>query len=175
MDERTEREAARPEPRSEPEDGPAAPLGRREASWLDRVDGARTRPADNGRGDPAAGEARWAAWSATGGDTGQELDATDLAIERFREEAVRVAREDAAADMPSLDLEGRSHSEEELRDRARAFFERWQSRERRKLDTAVAEREQIRRARPGLADDRPLRAHDPRPPAPARPPLGAPA
>lgn len=157
MDERTEREEARPEPRSEPEDGPAAPLGRREASWLDRVDGARPRPADNGRGDPAAGgrgparrgrapeaagEGRWAAWSATGGDTGEELDATDLAIERFREEAVRVAREDAAADMPSLDLEGRSHSEEELRDRARAFFERWQSRERRKLDTAVAEREQ---------------------------------
>lgn len=108
-------------------------------SWLDRVGDAERSASDNGtrraaRGEPGASLAP---------PSDSQLDSTELAIERFREEATRVAHEDAAGDMPALELQGRSHSEEELRERARAFFERWQSRERRKLDVAVAEREQI--------------------------------
>ncbi|MFQ5678326.1 MAG: hypothetical protein ACE5HP_02590 [Gemmatimonadota bacterium] len=71
-----------------------------------------------------------------------QMDAVELALERFREEAARVAREDAAAGVPELELEGRCHSEDELRERARAFFERWHSRERGELDGRIAETEE---------------------------------
>lgn len=112
----------------------SAPARRPGASWLEQMGGAEGSVSDNGTERAARRMIRGAE---------AELDSTELAIERFREEALRIAHEDAAGDMPALDLQGRSHSEEELRERARAFFERWQSRERRKLDMAVAEHEQI--------------------------------
>lgn len=119
---------AGPEREAPRADVPARP------AWLDRV-----APAE---GDGARGNGREARLLEPGSLGDDASDATDLAVERFREEAVRVARQDAESDVPSLEVEGRAHSEEELRDRARAFFERWKSRARNRTDTLIAEQEE---------------------------------
>ena len=72
----------------------------------------------------------------------QQEDALDEGIGRLREEALRVARIDADAGVPQADVEGRSESESELVQRCRAFFERWQSHERRRVDDIIATNEE---------------------------------
>lgn len=75
-------------------------------------------------------------------------DMEDAGIGRLRREAVRAAREDAAAGVPSRDGDGHgpSDSERDLVERCRAFFDRWKSAERRWLHGQVAEKEE------GIAD-----------------------
>jgi hypothetical protein len=72
----------------------------------------------------------------------QQEDALDEGIGRLREEALRVARIDADAGVPQADVEGRSESEAELVQRCQAFFERWQSHERRRVDDIIATNEE---------------------------------
>ena len=60
-------------------------------------------------------------------------------IERLREAALRVAREDAASGLPEMENSRGSESELELRQRCKAFFQRWQSQERRRLSQQVAD------------------------------------
>jgi hypothetical protein len=72
----------------------------------------------------------------------QQEDAVDEGVARLREEALRVARIDADAGVPQTDVEGRSESESELVQRCQAFFERWQSHERRRVDDIIATNEE---------------------------------
>ena len=72
----------------------------------------------------------------------EQESALDEGINGLREEAIRVARIDAEADVPQVDVEGRSESEVELAGRCQAFFERWQSHERRRVDDIVATNEE---------------------------------
>ncbi len=72
----------------------------------------------------------------------QQEDALDEGVGRLREEALRVARIDADAGVPQADVEGRSESESELAQRCQAFFERWQSHERRRVDDIIATNEE---------------------------------
>lgn len=95
-------------------------------------------PSANGRG---AGDGR-RAFPADPGGAGSYLDPLEGGIDRLREAAVRVAREDAAADVPQLESRAVSESERELRQRCKAFFERWRSIERRRIGTRLAESEQ---------------------------------
>lgn len=78
-------------------------------------------------------------------------DPLEEGVDRLRQEALRAAREDAAAQVPKADVEGRSESEEELRDRCKALFQRWQSHERRRFHELVAEAEQHVSEKLGLA------------------------
>ncbi len=65
-----------------------------------------------------------------------------LSVSRLRAVALQMARRDADANLPSLEAEGLSESERELRDRCTALFENWQSRERDRLNDVVAQREE---------------------------------
>ena len=72
----------------------------------------------------------------------EQEDALDEGIGRLREEALRIARIDADAGVPQVEVEGRSESESELEQRCQAFFERWQSHERRRVDDVIATNEE---------------------------------
>lgn len=90
----------------------------------------------------------------SGGVTRQMEEA---GIERLREEAVRVARRDAEAGVPDTTSEGRTGSERDLRERCRAFYDRWSFQFRRQLHDEVADREEVitdRLGRASLAVDR---------------------
>ncbi|MFW6193811.1 MAG: hypothetical protein ACOC83_10035, partial [Gemmatimonadota bacterium] len=70
-------------------------------------------------------------------------DPVDAGIEGLREEARRMARDDAEVDVPALEGDGSpSQSELQLRDRCLAFFERWKSRQRKRFRNAIAEAEE---------------------------------
>lgn len=69
-------------------------------------------------------------------------DASEVEVERLREEARRLAQADAKNGVPALGAEGPTVSEVELRNRCIGFLERWHSQERRKLSEQVGEREQ---------------------------------
>jgi hypothetical protein len=75
----------------------------------------------------------------------------DEGVAALRDEAVRIARIDAEAGVPQADGEGRSESEAELSQRCQAFFERWQSRERRRINDIVATNEEEIAEKLGLA------------------------
>ncbi|MCK5412189.1 MAG: hypothetical protein KAJ67_08840 [Gemmatimonadetes bacterium] len=81
----------------------------------------------------------------------EQQDAVEQGIGRLREEAQRIAHIDAEAGVPLADVEGRSESESELAQRCRAFFERWQSSERRRLNDVVAGAEEQISEKLGLA------------------------
>ena len=66
----------------------------------------------------------------------------DPDVERLRDEARRLARADAKNGVPALDVTGPAESEAELRNRCAAYFERWHSRQRRKVTEEVGEREE---------------------------------
>ncbi len=75
---------------------------------------------------------------------GPSQDAFEAGVERLRDEARRAARADAESGVPHPESEGPTESELELRNRALAFFERWRSREgRRLLDEVAAHEERI--------------------------------
>ena len=63
-------------------------------------------------------------------------------VERLRDEARRMARADAENGVPAAKAEGPTESELELKNRCVAVFQRWQSRERRKLSQEIGEREE---------------------------------
>jgi hypothetical protein len=84
-------------------------------------------------------------------------DLEEAGISRLRDEAVRAARQDAAAGIPDVDSEGQTESEHDLRERCRAFYDRWSFRYRRQVHDQVAEREELitdRLGRASLAVDR---------------------
>ena len=64
-----------------------------------------------------------------------------LSIGRLRTAALEMARRDAEAGLPALDSEGRSESEQELRDRCLSLFRDWTARQRDRLNGRVAETE----------------------------------
>jgi hypothetical protein len=72
----------------------------------------------------------------------RDTDLEEAGISRLREAASVAARRDAEAGVPSLDGDGTSESENDLRDRCRAFFDRWCSAERRQLESLLAQKEQ---------------------------------
>jgi len=72
-------------------------------------------------------------------------------IERLRQAAVSVAREDAEAGLPEMENSRGSESELELRQRCKAFFQRWQSQERRRLNQQVADCEREISSKLGMA------------------------
>jgi hypothetical protein len=72
---------------------------------------------------------------------GSAPDLVEAGIEQLRAEARILAQRDAASDVPGQDAAGPASSEIELRDRCIAFFERWCSRERRRTQKEVAEKE----------------------------------
>lgn len=67
---------------------------------------------------------------------------SDLGVERLREQAVRMAREDAAAGVPATEAASPTRSEENLWEQCRAYFDRWRSRERQRFHTRLAEAEE---------------------------------
>jgi len=64
-----------------------------------------------------------------------------LSIGRLRTAALEMARRDAEAGLPALDAEGRSESEQELRDRSLSLFRDWTARQRDRLNGLVSETE----------------------------------
>ena len=109
----------------------------RRPAWLDRTE---TEPA-GATIRAGAAELEAVAPSANGyGSPGSlAFDPAQGGVERLREAAIQIARDDAAAGLPELENTGGSESERELRQRCKAFFERWQSQERRRLNHQVAE------------------------------------
>ena len=66
----------------------------------------------------------------------------EVGVERIREEARQAARADAASGVPAQDAEGPTRSEVQLRDRCAAFFQRWRSRQRRRLHREISDTEE---------------------------------
>jgi len=66
----------------------------------------------------------------------------EAGVARLREEARRVAHQDAAAGVPDPASEGRSETEHDLLERCRAFYDRWSFRYRRQVHDQVAEGEE---------------------------------
>lgn len=64
-----------------------------------------------------------------------------LSVVGLRQAALEMARRDAEAGLPAIDVEGRSESEQELRERCQSLFEDWSARERERLNNAVAVQE----------------------------------
>jgi hypothetical protein len=69
-------------------------------------------------------------------------DLQEVGVSRLRDEAIRVAREDAAAGVPDESSPGPTGSEQDLRERCRAFYDRWSFQYRRWLHDEVAEHEE---------------------------------
>ncbi|MGH7541304.1 MAG: hypothetical protein ACRELC_09915 [Gemmatimonadota bacterium] len=91
------------------------------------------------------------------GEPSPVAELEETGVTRLRNEAIRAAREDAAAGVPAGDDAGTTQSERDLRERCRAFFDRWNFQHRRWLNEQVArEEEQItdRLGRASLAVDR---------------------
>ncbi len=72
----------------------------------------------------------------------EPLDEAMPEVERLRDEARRSARADAANGVLATSGRGPSDSELELKKRCIASYERWQSRERRKLSEEIGEHEE---------------------------------
>jgi hypothetical protein len=66
-----------------------------------------------------------------------EQEVVDEGIARLREDAIRIAREDAASGLPSPDRQEPSDSEFELRERCRAFVQRLRNTERKRVASEV--------------------------------------
>ncbi|MDX1392955.1 MAG: hypothetical protein R3195_01135 [Gemmatimonadota bacterium] len=84
-----------------------------------------------------------------------QLEQTGIA--RLREEAERAARQDADAGVPDPESEGQSESERDLRERCRAFYDRWSFQYRRQVHDEVAGHEEViadRLGRASLAVDK---------------------
>lgn len=115
----------------------------RQPSWTERLseDGDVGDVSD--RGDDPDGPGREFPLAGDGVDrhrAGRE-DLEDE-IEDLREEAVRHARLDAAAETPSTDSDQEPPGERTLRQRCRAFFDRWRTGERRRLREFLTDREE---------------------------------
>lgn len=73
-------------------------------------------------------------------------------ITRLRDEAASAARRDAEAGLPDETAEGQSARERDLRDRCRAFYDRWSNQYRRQLGDNVADSEEQITDRLGQAE-----------------------
>jgi len=127
--------------------------GRRPA-WLDRMEGER---ADDAAANPPV-EPQPA--GASRPDIGARIGPAPMTvagqieesgIARLREEASHAARQDAQAGVPGPDSEGESESERDLRERCRAFYDRWSFQYRRHQHDQVAEHEEMISDRLGRA------------------------
>ena len=126
----------------------------RKPAWLDRMESVGGETGPSIRPDHAAPPATGRG-AARGPSLAAELE--EAGVERLREEAVRAARQDAEAGVPDAASEGQSESERDLRERCRAFFDRWSFQYRRQLHDTVAEHEELisdRLGRASLAVDR---------------------
>ncbi len=124
------------------------------SGWLDRVEARRADgPDDAGRGAPGRSPALPARVPSSlprphsegvtaGTDVGASVDLEEVGITRLRDEAIRVAREDADAGVPETSNPGPTSSERDLSERCRAFFDRWRFQYRRWLHDEVAEHEE---------------------------------
>lgn len=80
-------------------------------------------------------------------------DAVEAAgIARLREEAARIARQDAAAGVPDPESDGQPESERHLRERCRAYYDRWSFNHRRAVNERVADGEEAITDRLGRAE-----------------------
>jgi hypothetical protein len=73
---------------------------------------------------------------------GVQQDAVEAGVESLREEARAIARADAESGVPGPESPGPTQSELEIKDRCIAFFERWYSREKGRLNNEVTKREE---------------------------------
>lgn len=64
-----------------------------------------------------------------------------LSVVGLRQAALEMARRDAEAGLPAIDVNGRAESEEELRERCHSLFEDWSARELERMNNAVAVQE----------------------------------
>lgn len=121
---------------------PEASPGDVESSWMQRMRAINEATASSG-GEYETPKAHFEfAEVEAPGHGGQTGDTTEAEVERLREEARRLAYADARKGVPAASGDGPTESEVELRGRCAAFFERWHSRERRKLNREVGEREE---------------------------------
>ncbi len=79
-----------------------------------------------------------------------ELEAAG--ITRLRDEAASAARGDAQAGVPDPDAEGQTQRERDLRERCRAFYDRWSNQYRRQVGDQVADDEEAIADRLGRAE-----------------------
>ncbi|MCG8469375.1 MAG: hypothetical protein MJB57_14410 [Gemmatimonadetes bacterium] len=86
----------------------------------------------------------------TPSDPAAELEAAG--ITRLRDEASQAARRDAEAGVPDENAEGQTQRESDLRDRCRAFYDRWSNQYRRQVGDQVADSEEAITDRIGRAD-----------------------
>lgn len=76
----------------------------------------------------------------------------EAGIARLRDEAGRAGRADAEAGLPDRDADGQSERERDLRERCRAFYDRWTYQARRQRAEAVADGEETITDRMGRAE-----------------------
>lgn len=115
----------------------------------------RGGPGPDSGSSPAPAETRSNGLATHAGGMARQME--EAGIERLREEAVRAARQDAEAGVPDTTSEGRTGSERDLRERCRAFYDRWSFQYRRQLHDEVADREEVitdRLGRASLAVDK---------------------
>ncbi len=124
---RTEAEDVPEDEATEAEEAPGAlPVARAEAHPL-RAREAAPAASRNGIGSLALG---------------LSSDLEEAGIARLRGAAAAAAREDAAAGVPEPTSAGPTESERDLRERCRAFFDRWSFQHRRWLNDQVADQEE---------------------------------
>ena len=125
----------------------------RRPAWLDQVNGGGANDAPPSPGPEAVRAPDVSAPAPV--SVAAQLEASGIA--RLRDEAQRAARDDARAGVPAPDSEGEPQSESDLRERCRAFYDRWSFQYRRHLHEQVAEHEEMisdRLGRASLAVDR---------------------
>jgi hypothetical protein len=137
----------------------------RRPAWLDRMESGESladstdspvdaAPPGQGHADAPRGTAADTPGSMAHSVAGHVEQA---GITRLREEAMQAARQDAAAGVPDETGEGQSESERDLRERCRAFYDRWSFQYRRHVHDEVAQHEEVisdRLGRASLAVDK---------------------
>lgn len=122
---------------------------RRPGHWIAGIEGSSDNP-DARAPDRASEEAgapaldrraiEIATEAAVPSDPTSQLQAAG--ITRLRDEAASAAQRDADAGVPDPSAEGRTARERDLRDRCRAFYDRWSHQHRRHLGDQVADSEE---------------------------------
>lgn len=117
----------------------------RQLSWSERLssdgDAKESPSASDGAGrSPSRRDEMLAAGEGVQRPPGRE--GLEDEIETLRQEAVRHARQDAAAETPAADSGEHPPGERTLRQRCRAVFDRWRSGQRRRLRGVLTDREE---------------------------------
>ena len=111
------------------------------STWLDRMSATEALPPEPAVGKAATQDVPVFEF-AEPSDPEYEHERTSPEVERLREEARRMARADAENGVPPASAEGPSESELELKNRCVSVFQRWSSRERRRLTHEMGQREE---------------------------------